>query len=615
MKILIILSGFFNILTSVLSLSLCQSNNFRYLLNSENIKIDLSNLLASIFSRGIYFSKFIFDLPASIFSSTFNVSEYIFELRTSIFYNSYYFSEYIFENFIEIVGKGNFHIHISDSTLLLLMCLSILITGSIIGIACYIEIKISLGIELLISWYFFIFDSNDLTLFGVCGRSVYALQYWGVLLISVLIAISNINSLKILINRRRSPENRVGHFLPFFFDWIHKFLFPLFIGQHYGLFPIMTKIRKEIIIEVSDDMEVWYPVVYKFKPSLTNKFPIFVWPLFHMPRLDWRLWFIVFIKSNLLPKWFYTLLIGIMEGNLTILSLLHSDNIHLTKDGKNQLKLMKKMTAQIDKTSSQTTKNNKNDPVVSNKKSKDSVCEMNASVIDDGDIESESVWKYIRVSLYEYTYNNTNNGTNMNTNTTHTTHVESSTVPTDKSTDRTTGTDTTDTTKIHLSFFPLDQISKDENNTENERINKNGPGTTRIGTEDLGQINSIISKNEKNEKNKMDGKEFWNVKFLSLLIPPTNIDDLYNLKDISHISHLAAKSKNENHENNEQNDDNEDGSNENDDKNGKNDKNVESVESVNSDFARERPTPDTAAELISKNFEKAFLTSKNKKTI
>src|SRR5204862_250335 len=57
----------------------------------------------------------------------------------------------------------------------------------------------------------------------------------------------------------------------------------------YGLFAVMTTKRPEIVIEGSDDGKTWLPYEFKWKPGDVNRRPAFTW--FHMPRLDWQMWF------------------------------------------------------------------------------------------------------------------------------------------------------------------------------------------------------------------------------------------------------------------------------------------------------------------------------------
>ena len=99
----------------------------------------------------------------------------------------------------------------------------------------------------------------------------------------------------------------------------------LFLGSHYGLFAHMTKIRNEIIIEVSNDKTHWNSVEFLAKPGDPDLPPKVLHPLFHLPRVDWVFWFLAFKPSmEQLPKWFWNLVVSIMEGdNVEVLGLLH----------------------------------------------------------------------------------------------------------------------------------------------------------------------------------------------------------------------------------------------------------------------------------------------------
>lgn len=137
-----------------------------------------------------------------------------------------------------------------------------------------------------------------------------------------------------------------------------------YVGHHYGLFANMTKIRYEVNVYVAvkssdmssqqkkkekskekhltgaieqkscdksdnddkkkknigeenddeDELE-WELVQWKFKPDNIYMGPKRVVPFFHMPRLDWCLWFLSFKPSfTMYPKWFYHLIIAIIEN-------------------------------------------------------------------------------------------------------------------------------------------------------------------------------------------------------------------------------------------------------------------------------------------------------------
>ena len=57
----------------------------------------------------------------------------------------------------------------------------------------------------------------------------------------------------------------------------------------YGLFRVMTTTRPEIIIEGSLDGKTWHPYAFKYKPTNPKESPRYAG--FHMPRIDWQMWF------------------------------------------------------------------------------------------------------------------------------------------------------------------------------------------------------------------------------------------------------------------------------------------------------------------------------------
>ena len=57
----------------------------------------------------------------------------------------------------------------------------------------------------------------------------------------------------------------------------------------YGLFAVMTKERREIVVQGSDDGVTWRTYAFRFKPGDPRRAPGWVAP--YMPRLDWQMWF------------------------------------------------------------------------------------------------------------------------------------------------------------------------------------------------------------------------------------------------------------------------------------------------------------------------------------
>lgn len=91
------------------------------------------------------------------------------------------------------------------------------------------------------------------------------------------------------------------------------------LNNRYGLFAVMTKKRPEIIIEGSNDLEVWSEYKFKWKAGELNQPPLFVAP--HQPRLDWQMWFAALGNFNSNP-WFINFLGKIFIGSEDVLKLL-----------------------------------------------------------------------------------------------------------------------------------------------------------------------------------------------------------------------------------------------------------------------------------------------------
>ena len=72
-------------------------------------------------------------------------------------------------------------------------------------------------------------------------------------------------------------------------EGIYVRLEPFRMINGYGLFRVMTKDRREIIIEGSADGIDWLPYEFKWKPGDVMRAPGWCAP--HQPRLDWQMWF------------------------------------------------------------------------------------------------------------------------------------------------------------------------------------------------------------------------------------------------------------------------------------------------------------------------------------
>jgi lipase maturation factor 1 len=86
----------------------------------------------------------------------------------------------------------------------------------------------------------------------------------------------------------------------------------------YGLFRVMTKDRKEIIIEGSADGLDWKPFEFKWKPGDVMRAPGWCQP--HQPRLDWQMWFAA-LGSYRQNPWFVQTMIALLNGKAQVFAL------------------------------------------------------------------------------------------------------------------------------------------------------------------------------------------------------------------------------------------------------------------------------------------------------
>ena len=90
------------------------------------------------------------------------------------------------------------------------------------------------------------------------------------------------------------------------------------IVNGYGLFRVMTKDRKEIVIEGSADGIDWKPYEFKWKPGDVNRAPGWCAP--HQPRLDWQMWFAA-LGSYRQNPWFIQTVISLLHGKAAVAAL------------------------------------------------------------------------------------------------------------------------------------------------------------------------------------------------------------------------------------------------------------------------------------------------------
>jgi predicted DCC family thiol-disulfide oxidoreductase YuxK len=90
------------------------------------------------------------------------------------------------------------------------------------------------------------------------------------------------------------------------------------IVNGYGLFRVMTKDRREIVIEGSANGIDWKPYEFKWKPGDVMRPPGWCAP--HQPRLDWQMWFAA-LGSYRQNQWFVQTVISLLHGKPAVAAL------------------------------------------------------------------------------------------------------------------------------------------------------------------------------------------------------------------------------------------------------------------------------------------------------
>ena len=94
---------------------------------------------------------------------------------------------------------------------------------------------------------------------------------------------------------------------------------PFRVCSGYGLFRVMTKDRREIVIEGSRDGIDWATYEFKWKPGDPNRVPGWCAP--HQPRLDWQMWFAA-LSTARHNHWFVRLAGCLLENKHDVTRLL-----------------------------------------------------------------------------------------------------------------------------------------------------------------------------------------------------------------------------------------------------------------------------------------------------
>jgi uncharacterized membrane protein YphA (DoxX/SURF4 family) len=90
----------------------------------------------------------------------------------------------------------------------------------------------------------------------------------------------------------------------------------------YHLFASMTLVRREVVIEGSDDGERWEPYELRFKPGDPQRAPAFVAP--YQPRVDFQLWFLA-LRGGRGERYFDNLLARVLAEPRAVASLFARD--------------------------------------------------------------------------------------------------------------------------------------------------------------------------------------------------------------------------------------------------------------------------------------------------
>ena len=90
------------------------------------------------------------------------------------------------------------------------------------------------------------------------------------------------------------------------------------IVNGYGLFRVMTRDRREIVIEGSADGLDWKPYEFKWKPGDVMRAPGWCAP--HQPRLDWQMWFAA-LGSYRQNPWLVQTVICLLHGKPEVIAL------------------------------------------------------------------------------------------------------------------------------------------------------------------------------------------------------------------------------------------------------------------------------------------------------
>ena len=107
--------------------------------------------------------------------------------------------------------------------------------------------------------------------------------------------------------------------VPGFARQLVSFQAPFDLANTYGLFAVMTTSRIEIVVEGSNDGQVWQAYDFAYKPGNVARCPTWVAP--YQPRLDWQMWFAA-LGTYQENRWFSNFMIRLLQGVPEVTTLL-----------------------------------------------------------------------------------------------------------------------------------------------------------------------------------------------------------------------------------------------------------------------------------------------------
>jgi len=181
----------------------------------------------------------------------------------------------------------------------------------------------------------------------------------------------------------------------------------------YGLFRVMTVTRPEIYIEALSSDSIWHPIIFYYKPVEPNNRPKFFFP--HMPRIDWQIWFEALYFERLLDNPFalsaYQRFLEIMVAEDLKMGEVSINNFIKNED--------RKILDSLPFAEKQKFINNLEQSINSHLKNSywfarllSKLGRLDSGITQTFQLDNISDIKSLRISLYQYSFNDGNNDKN-----------------------------------------------------------------------------------------------------------------------------------------------------------------------------------------------------------